>query len=410
MPALTALRLRTLTKPGLYGDGGNLWLQVRGPGRRSWLFRFTLRGKAHSMGLGSADDVPLAEARARADAARALLRDGVNPLAHRETARAAAIAASARAVTFGEVMERYVASQETGWRSMRHRSLWQASMAQHVLPVLGTLPVDAIDTNLVMKVLEPLWQTTTETASRLRGRIEAVLSYAKVRGWRSGENPATWRGHLQLMLPRRSKVKPVVHFAAIDWRVIPEFMTKLRELDSIGARALQFTILTAARSGEVRGATWDEIDLNAAVWTIPASHMKAGRAHRVPLSGPALAVLESVMLLRCSGGVVFPGPKLRRPITNVTLALPLRQLGHEDLTVHGMRSTFRDWAAEATAYPNHVVEQALAHAVGNAVEAAYRRGDLFAKRVALMDDWAAYLAQPAAEVVPLRAGRLGASD
>jgi integrase len=213
---------------------------------------------------------------------------------------------------------------------------------------------------------------------------------------------------LQLLLPRRAKVQPVEHFAAIDWRVIPELMTKLRELDSIGARALQFAILTAARSGEVRGATWDEIDLDSAVWTLPAARMKAGKPHRVPLSGPALAVLESVMLLRCPGGVVFPGPKLRRSITHVTMGLPLRQLGRADLTVHGMRSTFRDWAAEATAYPNHVVEQALAHAVGNAVEAAYRRGDLFARRVALMDDWAAYLAQPAAQVVRLPTPSKGA--
>jgi integrase len=408
MPVLTALRLRSLTAPGLYGDGGNLWLQVRGPGRRSWLFRFTLHGRARSMGLGSADDVTLAEARNRADAARALLRDGIDPLAHRDAARVEAIATAARAVTFAQVTERYVTAQEAGWRSMQHRAVWRASMAQHVLPILAPLPVQAIDTSLVLKVLEPLWTTIPETASRLRGRIESVLSYATARGWREGPNPALWRGHLQLMLPRKSKVRPVQHFAALDWREAPTFMATLRALDSIGARALQFLLLTAARSGEVRYATWDEIDLDSAVWTLPPSRMKAAKPHRVPLSPAALAVLEAVMLLRCPGGVVFPGPKLRRPITNVTLAAPLRLLGRADLTVHGFRSTFRDWAAEATAYPNHVVEQALAHTIGSAVEAAYRRGDLFAKRVALMDDWAAYLAQPAAQVVPLRAARQGA--
>jgi integrase len=406
MPALSAARLRSLTTPGLYGDGGNLWLQVRGPNRRSWLFRYTLDGKARVMGLGTARDVSLAEARNRADAARALLRNGVDPLAHRDAARAAVAAAAARAVTFHEVTERYVAAHEVGWRSTRHRADWRASMVQHVLPTLGALPIGAIDTSLVLQVLEPLWTTIPETASRLRGRIESVLSYATARGWREGPNPAVWRGHLQLMLPAVRKVRSKQHFAALDWREAPAFMAELRALERIGAKALQFLVLTAARAGEVRGATWGEIDTAAAMWTLPASRMKAGRAHRVPLSPAALTVLDEVALLRSESGPVFPGPRLRRPITSATLARALRQLGRADLTVHGFRSTFSDWAAEATSYPNHVVEQALAHTIGSAVEAAYRRGDLFAKRVALMDDWAAYLARPPAQVLPLRHPRV----
>jgi integrase len=403
VPALTALRLRSLTEPGLYGDGHNLWLQVRGPGRRSWLLRYTLNGRARSMGLGSADDVSLAEARNRADAARALLRDGIDPLAHRDAAKAAVAAAAARAVTFAEVMERYVAAQQAGWRSALHGTIWRASMVQHVLPTLGALSVGMIDTDLVLQVLEPLWNSIPETASRLRGRIESVLSYAIARGWREGPNPALWRGHLQLMLARRSKVRSVKHFAALAWQEAPAFMAKLRELDSIGARALEFAILTAARSGEVRNATWGEIDLEQAVWSIPANRMKGARAHRVPLSSAALAVLAEVALLRSANGPVFPGPKLHRPLSHVTLAYPLRQLGFVDLTAHGTaRSTFRDWAAETTSYPNHVVEQALAHSIGNAVEAAYRRGDLLERRRALMDDWSAYLTRPPPAVVPLR--------
>jgi integrase len=402
VPKLTTLRVRSLTAPGLYGDGANLYLQVRGPGQRSWLFRYMLAGNAMSMGLGPVADVTLAEARVKAAEARKLLRDGIDPREHRNAARAATIAAFHRAITFAQVVERYVSAQETSWRNATHRANVRASIAQHVLPTLGPLPVGAITTELVLKVLEPIWQTIPETASRLRGRIEAVLSYATARGWCEGPNPAVWRGHLQLMLPRKSKIRPVRHFAALDWREAPAFMIALSGADSIASRALQFLILTAARSGEVRLATWNEVDLDAAVWTLPARRMKAGRAHRVPLSAAALAVLRSMELLRTSAGPIFPGVKLRRPMTTLALSRVLHALDRDDLTVHGFRATFRTWAAEATSYPHDVVEQALAHSVGNAVVAAYQRGDLFAKRMALMDDWAAYLAQPAAQVVPLR--------
>jgi integrase len=398
---LTARQVRTLAKPGLYGDGGNLYLQVRGPEQRSWVFRYMIGGKARSMGLGVPPEVSLVEARNRADEARRLVRDGIDPITRREAARAADAAAKARAITFKECTDRYIAAHRTVWKNQRHRHDWQTSVATYAEPVLGKLPVEAIDTVLVLRVLEPIWLTKTETASRVRGRIEMILSYATALGLRDGPNPAVWRGHLQLILPSRAKVRPRVHLAALDWREAPDFMAKLREQDNIGAKALQFAILTAARSGEVRGATWDEINMEEATWTIPAQRMKAGREHRVPLSKPALAVLQSLDLLRTNTGPVFPGQKLKRPLTDMGLTRPLDRMGRSDLTVHGFRSTFRDWAAETTGYPNHVVEQALAHAIGSAIEAAYRRGDLFTKRIALMNEWANYLERPQAKIVPL---------
>jgi integrase len=397
---LTTAKLRKLTKPGLYGDGQNLYLQVRGPTQRSWLFRYMIAGRARSMGLGHVDDVSLVEARNKADAARKLVRDGVDPLDARAVAQA-------RTITFGEAARRYVEANEAGWRSAKHRATWRSSMAE-VEPAIGALAVEAIDTDAVLRVLTPIWQVKPESASRIRGRIEKVLSFATVQRWRSGPNPAVWHGHLQLILPAVRKVRPAQHYAALDWREAPAFMAKLGEQPGMGARALEFAILTAGRSGEVRGATWDEIDLDLAVWTIAGSRMKAGKEHRVPLSAPALDLLRSLALLRADGHLVFRSPyKPHQPMTDRALTYPLEQMGRRDLTAHGFRSTFRDWAAEATGYPNHVVEQALAHTIGSAVEAAYRRGDLFEKRVALMSDWAAFLAKPAAEVVPLRARQGG---
>jgi integrase len=392
---LTTAKLRKLTKPGLYGDGQNLYLQVRGPQQRSWLFRYMIQGRARSMGLGHVDDVSLVEARNKADAARKLVREGIDPL----DARAVA---NAKAITFAEAAKRFIETNEAGWRCAKHRATWRSSLAADVEPMIGALPVEAVDTAAVLRVLMPIWQVKAETASRIRGRIEKVLSFATVQGWRSGPNPAAWRGHLQLTLPPVRKVRPKQHFAALDWREAPAFMTTLREQNGMGARALEFAILTAARSGEVRGVTWDEIDLDRAVWTIPASRMKAGKEHRVPLSASAIALLQLVALLRAEGSLVFPSPQKRhQPMIDRALTYPLERMGRGDLTAHGFRSTFRDWAAEATGHPNHVVEQALAHTIGSAVEAAYRRGDLFTKRIALMNDWANYLAQPEGEVIRL---------
>jgi integrase len=400
---LSSRLIHTLTEPGRYRDADGLYLQVREHGRRSWLFRYMLHGRARSMGLGPYPDVSLVDARAGAAEARRLLREGRDPIAERAALAAAASAAFGRELTFADVAERYIAAQEAGWTSLRHRQIWRASIANDVLPVIGTLPIGMIDTDQVLRVLEPIWRRKPDTAVRVRGRIEAILSYAIARGWREGPNPALWRGHLRLMLPSKAKLQMVEHFAALDWREAPAFMVKLRGLDSISARALEFLILTAARSEEVRGAIWTEIDLERAVWTVPASRMKGSREHRVPLSGAALAVLEALTPLRAPSWLIFPGQSLRRAMGVNTLLRALHRVGCREFTVHGMRSTFRDWASEATSFSNHVVEQALAHSVGNAVERAYRRGDLFTKRQALMDDWAAYLARPPAAVVPLRA-------
>jgi integrase len=403
--SLTARRVQTLTRrPGLHGDGGNLWLKVSGPGKRSWVFRYMIAGRARSMGLGHADEVPLAEARNKAEAARRLLRDGVDPREQRDATRAAAARAAARAITFSDVTSRYFAAQQGGWRSVRHRAIWRASVANHVEHLIGKLPVEKIDTSLVLRVLEPLWQTKPETASRLRGRIEAILSYAIARGWRDGPNPAVWRGHLQRMLPAPRKLRPVEHFAALGWHAAPAFIAELRQKDSIGARALHFAILTAVRSGEVRGATWDEIDMKRTVWTIPARRMKGGREHRVPLSTPALVLLRSMALLRTEHGLVFPGRSLTRPLSPDALTKALQRLGRGDLTAHGFRSTFRDWCAD-TGKSADAAEMALAHAPASRVVAAYARSDLLEQRRALMEAWAAFLGRPAAEVLPLRKRR-----
>jgi integrase len=341
------------------------------------------------MGLGGWPAVGLAELRDNVDTLGRMLRDGRDPLAEKQAHRQAATTAQAKAISFAKVAEQYIAAHEAGWRNSTHRQQWRRTLQTYAEPVIGPLPIHAITTEHVLAVLEPIWRIKPETASRLRGRIEAVLSYAKARGWRSGENPAAWRGHLALMLPARAKVRAVRHHAALDWREMQAFMAQLRGQDGIGVAALQFAILTAARSGEVRLARWHEID--GAVWTIPPSRMKAGKQHRVPLSESALVILHAMAPMRHGpGSLVFPGMKRDTPLSDMSLTAVLRRLGRGDLTVHGFRSTFRDWAAEATAFPNHVVEQALAHTIGSAVEAAYRRGDLFDKRRALMGSWATY--------------------
>jgi integrase len=387
--------------PGMHGDGDGLWLRVVTKERRSWLFRYQRHGKAREMGLGGFPDVSLADARDKAQAVRKQLANGIDPIDQRAAERQAEATEQAHATTFAEAAKAYIEANETGWRSGKSAQQWRNSLATYAEPVLGKMACTAIETGDVLKVLQPIWAAKPETATRVRRRIEAVLSFAKVRGWRSGENPAVWRGHLQNTLPARGKVAPVVHYAALDWRKAPAFMAELQAREGMGARALAFAILTAARSGEVRGARWSEIDFDRAEWTIPAERMKAGQPHRVPLSEPALALLREQAKLKDGSGLVFLGQRKHVPMSDMTLTAVLRRMGRGDLTAHGFRSTFRDWAAEATHHPNHVVEQALSHAIASAVEAAYRRGDLIAKRQTLMDDWAAFLCRQPADVVPL---------
>ena len=393
--------LKTLTKPGVYGDGGGLYLQVRDSDRRTWIFRYMIRGKARWMGLGSLADTSLKEARAKAEAARKLAKDGVDPIEARD-ARAEADAAdraaqeaeqAAKARTFMVVAEAYIAAHEAGWRNAKHRQQWHNTLATYAAPVIGGTPIAEVTTEHVKAILEPIWTTRPETASRVRGRIEAILDYSKVLGWRSGENPARWRGHMDHMFPARGKVRRVQHHAALPWPEISAFMKRLMTQEGVSALALRFTILTAARTGESLGATWGEIDAAGALWTIPAERMKAGREHRVPLSDGALAVLTEAAKLRnddSPAAPVFPGAKSGKPLSNMALLMLLRRMGRGDLTAHGFRSTFRDWVAEATNHPGAVAEAALAHAVSDRTEAAYQRGTMLEKRIALMTDWETY--------------------
>lgn len=406
MNKLNAVRMRKPFKPGMHGDGAGLYLQVRGPENRSWLYRFKLHGKPHLMGLGTVDDVSLAEARDAAAAARKLVRQGINPIEQRRTARQEGAAQAG--LTFAQVADAYIAAHEPSWRNAKHRQQWRNTLDTYAVPILGKLPVAQVSVGEVMRVLEPLWREKTETASRLRGRIESVLDYATARGWRSGENPARWRGHLDNLLPARSKVAKIEHHSALPWREIGAFMATLGQEDGVSALALRFAILTGARTGEVIGARWSEIDIQAAAWTVPAERMKAARQHRVPLSDAAANVLEEVAKLHAkpkSDGFVFPGGKAGKPLSSMALLMLLRRMARGDLTAHGFRSTFRDWCAEATNYPREVAEAALAHTLRDKTEAAYQRGDLMEKRRRLMTEWATFCARPAVsgEVVPLRA-------
>jgi integrase len=401
---LSAMAVANAKTPGLYGDGGGLYLQVSTNGSKSWIFRFKLGGRTRYMGLGSLRTISLVKAREVASNCRELRLQGIDPIVQRQGARAAARLDAAKTMTFDECRNAYIAAHQAGWRNAKHRSQWVNTLDTYASPVFGKLAVQAIDVTLVTQVLEPIWSTKPETASRLRGRIERVLDWAKARGFRAGENPARWRGHLDQLLPARSKVHNVRHHAALPFSELPPFMAMLRERAAVAARALEFAILTAARTGEVIGVTWDEIDLGSRTWTVPANRMKGHREHRVPLSDRAVALLEEMQGTR-SNKFVFSrhGGK---PLSNMALLMMLRRMGRSDVTAHGFRSSFRTWAAERTGFPREVVEAALAHVIGNKVEAAYQRGDLLDKRRELMAEWGEYCANPAStagNVVSLKA-------
>jgi integrase len=373
---------RVKTAPtGMHSDGGGLWLQVGKTGARSWIFRYAIDGRARAMGLGPLHSVSLVTARQKAAECRSQRVEGIDPLEAR-----AAVRAPIAPVTFRDVALEYVEVKEAGWRNAEHRRQWSATLAEDVFPIIGDVPVASIDTEAVLRVLKPIWNTKTETASRVRGRIEAVLDAAKARGLRTGENPARWRGNLSTILPEKSKVRSATHHAAMDYAAVPAFMATLRTRDGAAARALELLILAAARTGEIVNLRRSEIDTDAALWTIPGERMKARKPHRVPLSAPALAILAA---LPRNGELVFPGEHKAGAMHDQSMLELLKRMG-VDVTVHGFRSAFRDWAGETTNFPNHVVEMALAHAIGNAVEAAYRRGDLFEKRRELMTAWATY--------------------
>lgn len=400
---LSARKVTTATMPGYYADGGNLWLQVSPTGTKSWVLRFTLAGRSREMGLGSLHTFTLAEARERAKAARQLLADGIDPIERRNSTKRAQRADAANIRTFDWCAAAYIAAHEAGWKNAKHAGQWQTTLAQYASPIIGAMNVADVNTTDVMRVLTPIWTVKAETASRLRGRVESVLDWARVHGYRQGENPARWKGHLDQLLPARSKVAKVEHHAALPWREMGAFMAALRTMPGTAARAVELIALTACRTSEAINSTWAEFDLDNRIWTIPADRMKAGREHVVPLSDAAVKVLEVQAAEHGTDGFVFPGKN--GPLSNMAGLALLKRMGRADLTVHGFRSTFRDWAGESTAHPREVIEHALAHQLKDKAEAAYQRGDLLQKRRALMADWGSYCERPATDgaVVPLRA-------
>lgn len=403
---LTAAEVRRLRRPGRYPVGGvaGLLLDVRSKDARSWILRTKVGARRPDIGLGGFPDVPLALARDKARELREKVARGIDPLAEKRAAREALLTAQATRLTFDEAARRCVATKSQEFRNEKHRKQWSTTLATYASPVIGNLPVADVELRHIVQILEPIWTTKTETAARLRQRIEAVLNWATVSGFRTGDNPARWRGHLDAVLPKPSKIRKVEHHAALKWDAVPTFMGALRKREAIAARCLEFLILTAARSGEARLATWDEIDLKQRLWIIPAERMKAQKTHRVPLCDAAVKLLKA--LPRFEGSAfVFPAPR-GGALSDAALSALLKRMG-VDVVPHGFRSTFRDWCAERTNYPREVCEMALAHAIGDKVEAAYRRGELMEKRARLMQEWARFLAAPTkkAKVVPIRRAR-----
>ena len=402
---LTAKKVERLRTPGRYRDSEvrGLHLIVTPSGTQNFQLRFYLHGVERWHGLGSAADFSLKEARERARNARQLLADGVDPIAAKKKAKVDAAREAAKALTFEQAALAWYKQHEAKWKNAKHSAQFLSSLKAYAFPKIGRLSVTDVDTGQVLRCVEPIWLTKTETANRVRGRIENVLDWATVRGYREGDNPARWKGHLSEVLPLPDKISTPKHHAAMAYAQVPTFMGELAGRQGVAPRALALTVLTAARTAEVIGATWDEIDFAAKTWTIPAGRMKGGKEHKVPLAEPVIELLRALPRER-DNPFVFIGQQSGGGLSNMAMLSLLRRMGRDDVTVHGMRSAFRDWAAERTSYPNHIVEMALAHVVGG-VEGAYRRGDLLDKRRRLMAEWARYCySKPATgEVVPIRA-------
>lgn len=413
---LNVLAVQRAKSPGLFGDGAGLYLRVSRSGKKTWVFRFMLNGRARDMGLGPYPLRSLAEARELALNARKLLLDGRDPIEARKAAKRAEARATVKAITFDECAKACIESRRARWRNAKHAAQWETTIAKYVSPVFGKLAVRDVDTGLVMKALEPIWKRVPETVVRVRNRIEQILNWATVREYREGDNPARWKGHLDNLLEPPSKMKDDKmrahkktnrHFAALPFTQISDFMLHLRSEPGIAPLALEFTILTAARSGEVRGARWEEIDFESKTWTIPAERMKANKEHKVPLSSRAIKILERLRS-ESAAGLVFHGRTVGEALSNMSLTAVLRRMKC-NVTTHGFRSTFRDWASERTAFPGEVAEAALAHVLKSKTERAYRREDFFEKRRKLMEAWASYCSRPAEKgnVVAINAAAAG---
>lgn len=400
---LSATEVKRLTKTGVHAVGvvAGLLLQVSPSGARSWILRATVGTKRRDIGLGGYPDISLAQAREKARDTKEQIKAGVDPVEQRKSANADLKNRQRTQITFDDAAERFIANKQHEFKSKKHTAQWSSTLNTYASPIIGKLPVAEIELNHIIQILEPIWLEKTQTAKRLRGRIESVLSWATVAGFRSGDNPARWKGHLDTVLPKPSKVTKVKHHKAIPWQEMGAFMTELKKREGMAAKALEFVILTATRSGEVRGGTWDEIDLKSGIWTVPLERMKAGKEHRVPLSKEAIQLLKSIPMLEGTK-YIFAAPRGGK-LSDMSLSAVVRRMKVEAVP-HGFRSTFRDWCSESTNYPHAVAEMALAHTIGNKVEAAYRRGDLFAKRVRLMQEWAKYCntEQVKGEVVGIR--------
>ncbi len=383
---LNAIGIKNEKNKGLYSDGGGLYLQVSAYGTKSWIYRFTLNKKKRDMGLGPFPDISLAQAREEAQKRRKQVLAGIDPIESRKAEKQALQAETAKTISFKECADKYISSHSVAWKNLKHIRQWTSTLETYVYPHIGELSVSDVDIGLVLKVLEPIWNEKSETASRIRGRMESILDWATARKYREGENPARWKGNLDTLLPSRNKVQKVKHHKALPYSEMSDFMQELRKQDSVSALGLELLILTATRTGEVIEAKWSEFDLQNALWIIPETRMKAGKEHRVPLSGDALNVLRKLQEIQQSE-YLLAGQGGKGHLSNMAFLQLLKRMGHKGITAHGFRSTFKDWATERTNYPNEVSEMALAHTVGNKVEAAYRRGDLFEKRVRIMREW-----------------------
>jgi integrase len=399
---LKDLQIKKLSKAGSYADGKGLYLQVSTSGSKSWFYRYETNGRAHKCGLGAYPDISIKKARTKAAACRTLRDEGIDPIEHKKRQNTARELDKFKGKTFKECALDFMNSHKAGWKNRKHESQWRTTLETYAYPFIGKLAVQDVDVGHVLEILEPIWHKKTETASRVRQRIENILDWAKVRKYRTGENPAVWRGHLDKILPARTKVQKVKHHPAMPYRDVPNFFRVLRNKDIIAAKALAFTILTAARNGESREARWNEIDTNSKEWVLPEERMKAKKEHKVPLSDLALNILKEAKP-HGSGVFVFEGHKKNRPISETALRKLLKKY-HPTLTIHGFRSSFREWCAEMTSYPREVAEMSLAHSLKDKVEAAYQRSDLLDKRRKLMDEWSEFClnGNNTDEVIPLK--------
>ncbi len=404
---LTVKKIESLKKVGVYKDGGNLYLKVTPTGSKSWIFRYVINSKRHFLGLGSFNDVCLTKAREEAQRLKTLLSQGIDPLDDRKRIEDEKLLELAKLTTFKQCADAFLNKHIHELKNKKHIQQWQNTLEDYAHPIIGSMPIALIDTEHVMLCLTPIWSTKNETASRLRGRIEQVLAWATVSRYRTGENPARWRNHLDKLLAKPSKVQTVKHHEAMDYKLIPEFMRDLQQQDGVGARCLEFTIMTAVRTGEAIGATWAEINLTDKLWTVPANRMKAKKEHTVTLSDQCITLLHAMKAQQCSD-YVFSGQSRQGNLSNAAMTSALKRMGvktkENPITVHGFRSTFSDWVTEQTNHPSDVREMCLAHTIQNKAEAAYRRGSIIEKRFILMNDWANYLhpAAHSAKVLPFK--------